>query len=141
MALSKVTPKPKLVSVGLSQRQWRTIQAKGKNNFFCELRMRILRRGREVQLEQIPQHLEVHEAQLRIQLRTEDLMMTSLKESFQETSEGERQVVVNAQKLAIALQCEISQQSAACAFWKTHNLCDDVTRPPSQTMRQLFKCC
>ena len=52
---------------------------------------------------QITQHLEYQEAQcLRIQLQTGELMMTSLKESFQETSESERQAVISAQPLAIS---------------------------------------
>ena len=40
--------------------------------------------------------LERKEAQSRVQLQTEVLMMTSLKASFQETSESERQAVFGA---------------------------------------------
>ena len=39
----------------------------------------------------IAQTLEHQEAQLRVQLQTEEFMMTSTKESFRETSESERQ--------------------------------------------------
>ena len=46
----------------------------------------------EVQHEQISQHLEFQEAQLRTQLQTEELLMMSVKENFQENSESERTV-------------------------------------------------
>ena len=52
----------------------------------------------------ITQHLE---AQLRIQLQTEGLMLTYLKEHFRGISKGERQAVISAQQLAISLQSGI----------------------------------
>ena len=61
---------------------------------------------REVQQERITRHLEYQEAQWRIPLQTEELMMTSLKESFQENSGSERQAVIIAQQLALSLQSE-----------------------------------
>ena len=66
---------------------------------------------------QITQHLEYQEAQLRIQLRTGELMMTSLKESSQENSE--RQALISERQLAISLQSEMGQASSA---WKTEVL-------------------
>ena len=53
---------------------------------------------REVQQERFAQNWECPEAQLRVQLQIEELMMTSRKESFQETSESERQAVISAQQ-------------------------------------------
>ena len=38
--------------------------------------------------------------------------MKSLKDSFQETSESERQAVISAQEVAIALRSEMSQVSS-----------------------------
>ena len=52
---------------------------------------------REIQQERITQKLEHHVAQLRVQLQSEGLMMTYLKEFFHGTSESERQAVVSAQ--------------------------------------------
>ena len=68
---------------------------------------------REDQPERITQHWEYQEAQ------TEELMMTSLKDSFQETSESERQAAISAQQSAISLQSEMSQATTACDSWKT----------------------
>ena len=45
--------------------------------------------------------------------------MTSLNESFLETSERERQAVISAQDLAAALQHEMSQATTACESWKS----------------------
>ena len=45
---------------------------------------------REVQRERTTQNLEHEEAQLRVQLQNEELMMASIKESFQKNSESER---------------------------------------------------
>ena len=73
---------------------------------------------REVQHERSTQHMENQEAQLRIQFQTEELMMTSLKESSQRNSENDRQAVISAQQLAISLQSEMSQASSACTSWK-----------------------
>ena len=57
--------------------------------------------------------------QLCIQLQTEELMRTSLKESFQETSESDWQAIVSAEELAISLQNEMSQATTACDSLKT----------------------
>ena len=46
-------------------------------------------------------------------------MMTFPMESFQETSESEKQAVISAQQLAIALQSDMSQEATACVSWKT----------------------
>ena len=64
------------------------------------VRYRRTLRHREVQQKQITQHLENPEAQMRSWLRTEELMMTSVKESFQENSETEKQADARAQQLA-----------------------------------------
>ena len=53
---------------------------------------------REIQQERIAQNWECQEAQLGVQLQIEELMMTSREESFQETSESERQAVISAQQ-------------------------------------------
>ena len=53
---------------------------------------------REIQQERIAQNWEYQEAQLRVQLQIEELMMTSREESFQETSENERQADISAQQ-------------------------------------------
>ena len=60
----------------------------------------------------VSQNLEHKEAQLRGELQTEELLMTSMMESFQETSKGERQAVISAQELAAGLQmkCHREQQ-------------------------------
>ena len=50
---------------------------------------------REVQQERRTQNLEYQEAQLRVQVRIEELMMTSLEESFSEPSESDRQAVIS----------------------------------------------
>ena len=68
-------------------------------------------------------NLEHQEAQLRVQLQTEEVMMTSLKESFQENSESERQAVISAQQSASSLQSEMSQATTACDSKET-----EVTR-------------
>ena len=69
-----------------------------KNQMHSELQSHVVcyRRvlhEREVQQEQVSEcfeNMEHKEAQLRVQLQTEKLMMTSRKESYQETSESER---------------------------------------------------
>ena len=73
---------------------------------------------REVQQERICTKLGIPGAHLRVQLQTEELMMTSLKESFQGNSESERQAVISAQQFAISLQSEMSQATSACDSWK-----------------------
>ena len=60
----------------------------------------------------IAQHLEYQEAQLKKKLQTEDLMMASPEESFQENSESERQAVISAQQVASSLQSDMSQASS-----------------------------
>ena len=65
------------------------------------------------------QNLEYQEAQLRVQLQTEELMMTFLKGRLQETSESERQAVISAQQQAIALQSGIWQAMTAFGCWET----------------------
>ena len=52
------------------------------------------------------------------QVQTEELMMTSPKESCQETSERERQAVISAQQLATSLQNDMSQATAAVLLGK-----------------------
>ena len=54
--------------------------------------------------ERMSENLRHQETQPRVQLHTEGLMIPSIQESFQETSESERQTVVSAQELAIALR-------------------------------------
>ena len=49
---------------------------------------------REVQQERITQNWEHQETQLTVQLQTEELMMSSPKESVQKTSESERQAAI-----------------------------------------------
>ena len=71
------------------------------------------------QQEQITQHVEFREAQLRIQLQTEELMITSLIENFQENTESERRAVISAQQCAISIQSETSKESSAGNSWKT----------------------
>ena len=44
--------------------------------------------------------------------------MKSLKGSFHETSDGERQVVTSAQERAAVLRSEMSQETTACHSWK-----------------------
>ena len=74
---------------------------------------------RGVQQERFVQNLEYWKAQLRGQLQNEKLMMTSLKQSFQETSENERQAVISAQQLTSSLQSEMSEATTACDSWRT----------------------
>ena len=61
--------------------------------------------------------MKYQEAQLRVQLQTEELMMMFL--SSKETSESERKAVLSAQELATALRSERSQESTAWISWKT----------------------
>ena len=63
--------------------------------------------------------MEHKEAQLRVQLQPEELIMKLVKESFQETSESERQSVISAQELAAALRSCMSQETTACNSWKS----------------------
>ena len=74
---------------------------------------------RGVQQERFVQNLEYWKAQLRGQLQNGKLMMTSSKQSFQETSENERQAVISAQQLASSLQSEMSEATTACDSWIT----------------------
>ena len=60
--------------------------------------------------------------------------MTSVKESFQETSEGERQAVISAQQLAISLRREMSQATTACSSWE-----NEVTRLTREVAEQSTK--
>ena len=72
----------------------------------------------EEHISQRYQNLEHKEAQLRVQLQTGEVMMTSMTESFQETLESERQAVSSPQELAIALRSEMSHEIKACVSWK-----------------------
>ena len=101
-----------------------------KSQMHSELQSRIVscRRSlhdREVQHEHIQfnsqnfLNLEHKEAKLRVQWETEALMMTCTKESFLGTSESERQGAIRAQELAVALRCEMTQETTACASWKS----------------------
>ena len=89
---------------------------------------------REVQQEQITQHLEYQEAQLKKQLQTEDIMMASPEESFQENSESERQAAISAQQVASSLQRDMSQASSDCLSWK-----DGVWRLTKEVAEQSTK--
>ena len=51
---------------------------------------------------------------MRIQLQTEELMMTSLKESIQENFGNVSQADIFAHPLASSLQSEMPQATAAC---------------------------
>ena len=46
-------------------------------------------------------------------------MISSVKESLQQTSESEGQAVISAQELATALQNEMSQATTSCDSWKS----------------------
>ena len=64
---------------------------------------------RAVQQEHISQsfpNLEHNEAKLRVQVQTEELMMTSMMEGLRVTSESERQTVLSAQELAAVLRMQ-----------------------------------
>ena len=76
----------------------------------------------------------MNETQLRVQLQTEELMMTSVKEAFQQTSESERKAVLSAQELAIAPRREMSKKSTACISRKTK-----MTRLTKQVAEQSTK--
>ena len=82
---------------------------------------------RGVQQERFVQNLEYWKAQLRGQLQNEKLIMTSLKQSFQETSENERQAVISAQQLASSLQSEMSEATTACDSRRRDRLTMEVT--------------
>ena len=60
--------------------------------------------------------MEHKDAQLRVQSQPEELIMKFVKESFQETSESERQSVISAQELAAALRSCMSQETTACTI-------------------------
>ena len=67
---------------------------------------RCTRRCSQVPQEHISQsfqNMEHDEAKFRVELQTEHLMMTSVMESIQETSESERQAVINSQEMAAVL--------------------------------------
>ena len=82
---------------------------------------------RGVQQERFVQNLEYWKAQLRGQLQNEKLIMTSLKQSFQETSENERQAVMSTQQLASSLQSEMSEATTACDSRRRDRLTMEVT--------------
>ena len=67
----------------------------------------------------VSKNLEHKETHLGVQLQTEELMMTSIQETFQGTSESERQALISAQQMAAGLQHEMSQATTACDSWKT----------------------
>ena len=82
-------------------------------------------------------NLEHKEVQLRVQLQIEKIMMTSLMDSFQETSVSERQAIVSAQEMAAFLQHEMSQATTACDAWK--NEVKSLTKKRWQSSAQRAK--
>ena len=75
----------------------------------------------KVQQEQVSNtfpKLEHKEAQSRVQLQIEDLIMKSWKERFQENSEGERQSVISAHEPPTTHRSEVAQETKACDSWK-----------------------
>ena len=81
-------------------------------------------RERDVQRQQVAQSFqnpEHSEAQLRVKLQTEELIMKFMNEGFQETSEIERQGVISARELAAALRSEMSQEVTVCSLEKRSN--------------------
>ena len=56
------------------------------------------------------QNMEHNEAKLRVQLQSEKIMVASMMERFQETSESGRQAVISAQEMAALLQMKYRKQ-------------------------------
>ena len=66
--------------------------------------------------------------------KLEEFSMKSVKESFQENSETERQAVISAQELAAVFRSEISQETTACDPRKSEviRLTEELAEPSTK---------